>query len=329
MGQPQKKSAFTRFAWFNLGYNFLVVLIGAFVRASGSGAGCGSHWPMCNGVVIPREPAIETIIEYTHRLTSGLALIFILLMIVFAWRSFPRGQQVRIAAGLSGFFMITEALFGAGLVLLGLVKDNDSVARALAIVFHLVNTFALLACITLTARWSSREKPLERQMTLPVWLILGLLLGLLGILFLGASGAITALGDTLFPAESVLAGIQQEMSSEAHFLERLRIIHPIIAAATGIYLYLLVAVLRRRYKDNQLQKATARLLGLFGLQIALGFINVILLAPVWMQLVHLLTADLIWVIFVGLTDLFFSGHISAQNFADRTVHHPVDPIGPD
>lgn len=313
---------FTRFVWANLAYNLLVVLFGAFVRATGSGAGCGAHWPTCQGVVIPRAPAIETVIEFTHRATSGLAMLLVLVMVIFAWRVFPRGHRVRKAAVLSAVFMLAEALFGAGLVLLGLVDDNDSMARALAIVFHLVNTFALLAAITLTARWSQVREGKGRA-KISGLLIAAILLGLLGVVFLGASGAITALGDTLFPAESLLHGLQQDADPSAHFLLRLRVYHPLIAALTGIYLYAFVGYLRRKYAEEAVQQYTLWLLVLFGAQIVLGFVNLILLAPVWMQLIHLLVADLVWIRFVLLADLFLSGRLTAQDLAHAPVQEAV------
>ena len=56
---------FTRFAWAVLAANLAVVAWGAFVRATGSGAGCGQHWPPCNGAVVPRSPTAETAIEFS------------------------------------------------------------------------------------------------------------------------------------------------------------------------------------------------------------------------------------------------------------------------
>ncbi|MFN8454080.1 MAG: COX15/CtaA family protein [Anaerolineae bacterium] len=73
-----KLDRFAKYVWTVLAYNLAVILWGAFVRASGSGAGCGSHWPLCNGEVIPRTPQMETLVEFTHRLTSGLALLLVI-----------------------------------------------------------------------------------------------------------------------------------------------------------------------------------------------------------------------------------------------------------
>ena len=71
---------FSRWAWLTLAWNVVVILWGAWVRASGSGAGCGSHWPLCNGEVLPTDPKVETLIEFTHRLSSGVALVLVVVL---------------------------------------------------------------------------------------------------------------------------------------------------------------------------------------------------------------------------------------------------------
>ena len=149
-------SSFAKYSWFVLGYNLLVILWGAYVRATGSCAGCGSHWPLCNGEVIPRAPRIETIIELTHRLSSGLSLILVVILFIWAWRSYPRGSLVRKGSGLVMVFILTESLIGAGLVLFEWVGQDTSTSRAVAISIHLINTYLLIGALTLTAWWASR-----------------------------------------------------------------------------------------------------------------------------------------------------------------------------
>ena len=113
------------YAWGVLLWNVLVALFGAYVRATGSGAGCGAHWPTCNGEVIPRAPQVETLIEFTHRATSGLAFLSVLALFLWALRAFPKGHPARFGAGLALFFMVTESLVGASLVLFGWTADNE------------------------------------------------------------------------------------------------------------------------------------------------------------------------------------------------------------
>src|ERR671937_2450642 len=145
---------FRRFAWGVLIYNVAVIAWGALVRATGSGAGCGQHWPMCNGQVVPISPAMETAIEFTHRATSGIALVLVAALVVCARRAFPRGHAARRAAGFSALFIVTEALLGAGLVLFGWVAKDASAGRGFAMALHLANTFLLLASLALTAGFS-------------------------------------------------------------------------------------------------------------------------------------------------------------------------------
>src|SRR5215210_628478 len=166
---------FARYSWTTLAFTLAVILWGATVRATGSGAGCGSHWPLCNGEVVPRSPRIETVIELTHRVTSGIALLLVIGLVVLAFRWRPRGHAARKAAGWTLFFMLTEAAVGAGLVLFELVADNQSIARALFMATHLINTFFLLGAMTLTAHFASGRAPfrLRGQGSLAGWLMAG------------------------------------------------------------------------------------------------------------------------------------------------------------
>src|SRR5690606_17739810 len=230
------RQRFTIYAWSVLAYNLLVVLWGAYVRATGSGAGCGSHWPLCNGEVVPREPQLETLIEFTHRLTSGLALLAVIGLVVWAVRSYPRGHRVRGGAFAVLALMIAEALLGAGLVLFELVADNDSMLRAVSMVAHLVNTFLLIGSMAITAWWAAGGRALRFREAGVVPLVAAV--GLLGILLTGSSGAVAALGDTLFPARTLSEGLAADLSPASHFLLRLRVLHPFIAVLTGGYLLL-------------------------------------------------------------------------------------------
>lgn len=298
------RSNFTRYAWFVLAFLLFVILWGAFVRATGSGAGCGSHWPLCNGVVIPREPAVETLIELTHRVTSALSGVLVLILMGWAFRLFPRGHIVRKAAVFSTFFIITEGLVGAGLVLFEWVAHNQSVARAISMAVHLVNTFLLLAAVSLTAWWAGGSTGGDDNLTMP-WrgqgragrLFLG---GLALLVLLGASGAVTALGDTLFPAGSLSEGISQDFLPTAHFLVRLRVYHPIIAIVTSIYLWLAAPAIANARPGIGAFFFSQAIRVLVAVQLLAGVVNILLNVPVWMQLVHLLLADLLWIAVVLL-----------------------------
>lgn len=296
MKQTMKLTSFTKFAWGVLAYNLLVILWGAYVRATGSGAGCGSHWPLCNGEVLPRAPQIETLIEFAHRLSSGVALVLVVGLFFWSRRVFSSNNPARQAALFSLVFIITEALVGAGLVLFEWVAHDASVGRAISMAVHLINTFLLLAALSLTAWWSSH--PEARLVNVERFVWLGILLSGMGVLILGVSGALNALGDTLFPVSSLAEGIAQDFSPTAHFLIRLRLLHPGLAVTVSMVM-LLVIVNSQRRCGNPTSKRLLRLLSvLVILQLVAGVVNVLLLAPVWMQIVHLLLADAVWIAFV-------------------------------
>jgi heme A synthase len=304
-------NGYAKYAWFVLVFNIGVILFGAFVRATGSGAGCGSHWPSCHGAVIPQPEHIETLIEFTHRATSGIALLLVAGMLIWAFRIYPKGHRVRFGASLSSFFIILEALVGASLVLFGWVADDDSMARAIVISIHLVNTLLLLAALTLAAWWASGGAWLSlRGRGILLW---GLGIGAAGMLILGVTGAITALGDTLFPAGSITE-VGRAASPTAHFLVRLRVWHPVTAIVVGFYLAFMSGILRLLHEDRLVRRLAIGLIALFVIQLAAGLINLILLAPVWMQMIHLLLADLVWIALV------LTGAAALAETAEETAH---------
>jgi heme A synthase len=285
-----------RYAWLVLAANLAVILGGAVVRATGSGAGCGSHWPLCNGEVVPRSAAVETLVEYSHRITSGLALLMVVALVTWVFRSRPRGHPARPAAAFSLLFILGEAAVGAGLVLFELVAGDASAARALFMATHLVNTFLLVGALTLTAHWAAGGAPL--QFRGQGALRAGLGLALLGVLAVGTSGAVAALGDTLFPAASLAHAMQQDASPTAHALVRLRVLHPVLAVVVGLGVMLLAFQLNLSHASAAAHGR--RTAALVAAQTLCGFLNVGLLAPVWLQLVHLLLADLLWISLVLL-----------------------------
>ncbi|HEX9050644.1 MAG TPA: COX15/CtaA family protein [Anaeromyxobacter sp.] len=290
-GSPSRTPAFTRFAWTVLGYNLLVVAWGAFVRATGSGAGCGKHWPMCNGEVLPRSPRLETVIEFTHRTTSGIALLAVVALVVWAFRAFPRGHAARRAAFASIVLMLLEAAVGAGLVLFGWVAKDPSAARGWVMAVHLVNTFLLLGALALTADWSAHPGGFAAQGRGRAAVAINA--AFLGVLLAGVTGAIAALGDTLFPSQTLAEGIRQELSG-GHVLLRLRVLHPFAAILAGALLLAAARSALVARPEARVRRAAIAIAGLVAVEIVAGVSNVLLLAPVWLQLAHLLLADLVW-----------------------------------
>ncbi len=284
------------FAWGLLAYEFLVVAWGDYVRATGSGAGCGRHWPMCNGEILPRAARIETWIELSHRVSSGGALIGTLVLLVWALRAYPRGHRVRLGAYVTASLMVAEALIGAGLVLFELVAHDASMKRALSVSLHLVNTFLLLASTAMTAWWASGGAPIrlrgQRAVTWPLGIVLG------AMLVVGASGAVTALGDTLFPSTSLASGFAQDFATGAHLYVRLRAIHPMLAATTATAIVVATGLVRSLRPTRAVRLASRVASALAVAQVAAGLLDLLTRAPVFMQLVHLSIADFLWMALV-------------------------------
>ena len=281
--------------WILLGYTVVVILWGAYVRATGSGAGCGNHWPLCNGELIPRSPEVETLIELSHRLSSGILGVFALGVAIAIFRNYRPGHAARKGAVWTLAFILAEALIGAGLVRFEWVADNDSVARVYAMAFHLVNTFLLLGVMTLTAWYASaRDRKLEltgqRETVVP------LALAAVSVLMVGASGAVTALGDTLLLTE----GVRPEESPVVAQLVGARFYHPALAILASLVIAFAAGNVGRDCRPEGRRYAWM-LLVLFLTQLALGTANVYLKAPVWMQLVHLAVSDGIWILLILLS----------------------------
>ena len=299
---PGASRGLARFAWAVLAYNLLVIAWGAYVRASGSGAGCGRHWPLCNGELVPRAESAKTLVEASHRVSAGLAMIVVVALMVWTLRTLPRGHRARRASIFAAVFIAGEALIGAALVLFELVAKDESMKRGLSMVLHLGNTFLLLGAMTVTAWTLTRDgapASTEPASAAPSPLLrAGVFLALGAVLVLGCSGAIAALGDTLFPATSLRAGLAMDLSPLAHVFLRLRVLHPVLALAAGGIVFVMASVTRVSRPSPRVRRFSRAVTLLFALQFGVGLANVTLLAPIGMQIIHLLMADATWIALV-------------------------------
>ncbi|HEX4319950.1 MAG TPA: COX15/CtaA family protein [Acidobacteriaceae bacterium] len=292
--------ALRRFAWGVLAYFVATILWGTIVRASGSGDGCGNHWPLCNGTVIQQSPTIQTIIEFTHRVTAGLDMIFVLGLVVWAWRRTVPGHLARWAAVAAVFFTLTEGLLGALLVKLGLTAQSQSPLRAPFLALHFSNTLLLVAALAMAAHFLGRSAGFrwrDIRLSAPV----GTTIGMLAVMIVGVTGSLAALGDTLFPAASLGDSLQQDFSASSNWLLRWRWTHPAAAVVASIFLIWLLIRASRRGGPWDNRKLATFVVVVLALQYVLGALDVWLLAPVWMQVIHLLAADVLWTSLVVLT----------------------------
>jgi len=296
-GQCLPSPALRRFAWGVLAYFIAVILWGALVRATGSGAGCGDHWPLCNGTVMQHSARIDTMIEFTHRITSGLSFFSVVALLWWTFAGTVRGHLARGAAVAAVAFTVVEAALGAFLVKLGLTAQSQSPLRAPYLALHLANTLLLLAALTLAAHLLSRRSGFLRdqvRLVAPA----GALASLIVVLIVGVTGSLAALGDTLYPPSSLGSAFAQDFSSTSAWLVRWRWTHPTVAFLACIFLiWLLVRAAQRPtlgpgHWDNR--GLSALMLILLAAQYVLGVLDVVYLAPVWLQIAHLLGADLLW-----------------------------------
>lgn len=288
---------FARFAWIVLAYNLAVILWGAYVRASFSGDGCGAHWPTCAGQFLPTQMGTPKLIEFTHRMMTSLDSLATICLVIWAFLAFPKKHAVRRYAVLATIFLLIEALLGAGLVLFRYVAHDLSAGRAWYLSLHLTNTMLLMAAYTLTAWLASHE-----QSAINLWNIsVKLRIAVLTTFAVSITGAIAALGDTLFPTTSLANGVAQDFAVGSSILLRLRLLHPAVAILSAVYLlWAAVGAMQGRSENNPLRKAGARVAFMVMVQVLAGFANIYLLAPIWMQLLHLLLGDLVWITVVLL-----------------------------
>jgi cytochrome c oxidase assembly protein subunit 15 len=298
--QQLPSPALRRFSWGVVVYFIAVILWGALTRATGSGDGCGNHWPLCNGTVIQHSPHIETIIEFTHRFTSGISFFSLVGLLVWIFARTERGHLARPMAVAALFFTMVEAVLGALLVKLGLTAQSHSPLRPPYLALHFANTLLLMAALALTAHMLSRREGYMRgsnRLIAP----LGAIAGLFVVLIVGVTGSLAALGDMLFPASSLGAALRQDFSSGGSWLVHWRWVHPAVAFLASVFLiWILVrGVQRSTHWDNR--GLSALVLILLAAQYLLGVLDVLLLAPLWLQLTHLLGADALWTALVVLT----------------------------
>lgn len=291
--------ALRRFAWGVLAYFIAVILWGAVTRATGAGDGCGNHWPLCNGTVVQHSPSLDTLIEFTHRITSGISFFSVVGLMIWTFRTTVRGHLARATSVASVAFTLVEAVLGAFLVKLGLTAQSQSPLRAPYLALHFTNTLLLVAALTLTAHLLSRTKGYARgeiRFAAPFAAVAAVIL----LLVVGVTGSLAALGDTLYPAMSLSAALRQDFSQTGVWLVRWRWTHPIAACAACVFLIWLVvrAARQKAHWDNR--GLAIGVLTLLAAQYVLGILDVLLLAPLWLQVLHLLGADVLWVALVVL-----------------------------
>ena len=265
----------------------LSILAGAFVRATGSGDGCGATWPTCKGRIIPSLSDTSEIIEFSHRGISGILLIVTLYIFVNS-RKLEKGSIARRAANYLTFFVLFEALIGAVIVIFEWVGLNSSLPRIVAVPIHLVNTFGLLASYVILFKILENKLNSIKNLWDRNFIIISIL-----FLLTGATGSITALADVLYPSASFIEGFLDDFDRTSEVLTRLRIFHPIVSTILSIALYIESKQLQKRFDIN-----TNFLKFLIFSAVFLGVANVLSNIVLFLSIFHLALADLLWITYI-------------------------------
>lgn len=290
----------------------LVVLLGAVVRITGSGAGCGQHWPTCNGEVAHLPQRLETWIELSHRTTSGLDFLGVLGLALFGFTLRPR-HPARLAAFAALALMLLEIAIGARLVLLNLVGSNMSLDRVVVMPAHLVTTSLLIGALSAASYFSAATR-LDRQPQLSkvdAARLKGALYWVVGaglfLLLVSMTGAITALGDTVYPVrgQGALEHLQNDQAVGAHLLGKLRVVHPLLALLGVAGVWIGVSRAREASAARAVQRLGAGLYAGGALALLIGVTNVWLGAPGYVQVVHLGMACGLWLGIVVLAAMLW------------------------
>lgn len=265
----------------------LSILAGAFVRATGSGDGCGATWPTCKGRIIPSLSDTSEIIEFSHRGISGILLIVTLYIFVNS-RKLEKGSIARRASNYLTFFVLFEALIGAVIVIFEWVGLNSSLPRIVAVPIHLVNTFGLLASYVILFKILENKLDSIKNLWDRNFIIISIL-----FLLTGATGSITALADVLYPSASFIEGFLDDFDRTSEVLTRLRIFHPVVSTILSIALYIESKQLQKRFDIN-----TNFLKFLIFAAVFLGVANVLSNIVLFLSIFHLALADLLWITYI-------------------------------
>ena len=276
-----------RLSFYGLVISIISIIAGAIVRATGSGDGCGASWPTCNGKIIPELKSPPELIEFSHRTISGVLLVITIAIFIKSFNA-KTPPLWRKLIWLLTFFVLLEALIGAVIVIYEWVGLNSSTPRIIAVPLHLVNTFGLLGAYTLLFYLTKNVKT-----NINNFFDRGFKTALILFLLTGATGSITALADVIFPSETFLTGLLQDFDPNSELLTRMRILHPIVASALSIYLYLEANRLEREYKIITRHIKVLVLMG-----VALGLLNVFSNIILPLSILHLLIADLLWIMYI-------------------------------
>ena len=293
----ESNRALYRFSWSIVFYTVVVIAWGAWVRISGSGDGCGDHWPLCHGEAIPTAAPVKTWIEVSHRYSTALYGLLVIAQIFFIGRMKPRFRSALWWSLATLLFTLTEALIGRQLVALKLVNQSTDTLRLLVMPLHLINTSLLLFSTVMTAE--SVAYGARRVRSLPSQIKWTGAVTILALAALLTTGAVAALGSHLSPSESLTSGLLKDLATDSHLSVRLRFIHPLLGLLRGVTLFQLSHALQDQSGHPQLRAWAKRFQATLVVTVIIGVTTLLALAPAWLKLAHLTLANALVIVTAG------------------------------
>lgn len=266
---------FTVLAWTAAAVTYLLIVLGAVVRITGSGMGCGDHWPLCNGRLFPPLDDIGTLIEWSHRLVAAVVSALVAGLALYTWRLRRSGfpglapgvSRVSVMGYIALALLVVQVMLGAVTVWLEL--------PAWSVVLHLGTAMLLLATLLVAARGPALGV-VGAQHAVPllaltfVTVLFGALTANLGAA--AACGGFPLCNGQVFPSAGGLAHI--------HWIHRL--------LAYALAVTVTVWAIRRP------SPASRALLALVVAQVALGAATVLMGLPPGLQAAHLAVGTAVW-----------------------------------
>ena len=290
---PDRALLLRRLAWTGAVLALGLIVLGGVVRITGSGLGCGEHWPRCNGEWFPPLD-LPTMIEIGHRWAAALVSVFVLAVAVVAWRRHRQEPALRNPALLALVLLVVQVLLGAVTVKLSLPPW--------VIITHLANAMLLLATLIVVGlRAGAPEGPapprLEARHHAHRLVVATAALGFVVILF-GAQVANFHAGLFCLGFPLCDGAILPPASARG----TLHWSHRVLAYLFLGLAVMMVARVSRRHDSasRELRRAAGMVLAATVAQIAVGGAMVLHLLPPALRALHLLVGTLVWAALVVL-----------------------------
>jgi heme a synthase len=276
--------SFTRLAWTAAAFTYLLIILGAIVRITGSGMGCGEHWPLCNGRLLPPLD-LPTLIEYTHRLVAAAVSVVVTALAAYAWwlrqeaGSTEQSSNGPIAVQSDRPTVRPSVVSYVALALLVLQVALGAIAVRLelppwTVILHLGIAMLLLATLIVAARGSVRSPPSRAGLGA---LFLGFVTVLFGALTANLGAASACLGFPLCNGELV---------PEGNYLQHVHWTHRLLAYALLGYVVWWALRTGRRGAWYVVALVTA--------QVAVAAALVLLALPRPLQAAHVAVGAAVW-----------------------------------